>query len=70
MNVIGQAYDNFRFGKNTEQMAQILTDPRSVHLMKKLALETPVSSRATALTTQILSFQAPQSVETVNMPNR
>jgi hypothetical protein len=70
MSVIGQAYDNFRFGKNTEQMAQILTDPRSVQLMKKLALETPVSSRATALTTQILSFQAPQSVESVSTPNR
>ena len=70
MSVIGQAYDNFRFGKNAEQMAQILTNPRSVDLMKKLALETPTSSRATALTTQILALQAPQSVEPASMPNR
>lgn len=55
MSMIGEWYDNFRFGKNTEEMARILTDPNSVMLMRKLASEAPNSARAAALTAQIIA---------------
>ena len=57
MSVIGNWYDNFRFGKNTNEMAKILTDPRSVELMQSLAKESPASAKASALVAQILAAQ-------------
>lgn len=47
-------YQNFRYGKNTTEMAKILTDPKSVELMQKLAHEAPNTAKAQALTAQIL----------------
>lgn len=58
LGLIGRAYDSFRFGKNTEEMARILTDPKSVDLMVKLAKEAPHSARAAALTAQVIAGQA------------
>ena len=55
MGAIGEWYDNFRFGKNTAEMAKILTDPRSVELMQQLAKEAPTSARASALVGQIIA---------------
>ena len=55
MGAIGEWYDNFRFGKNTAEMAKILTDQRSVELMQKLAKEAPTSARASALVGQIIA---------------
>ena len=57
LGTISRWYDNFRFGKNTDQMAQILTDPRSVDLMRKLAKEAPDSAKASALVAQIFASQ-------------
>lgn len=51
-------YQNFRYGKNTAEMANILTDPKSIDLMRQLARETPTSAKATALTAQIVSGSA------------
>lgn len=47
-------YQNFRFGKNTAEMAQILTDPKSVELMRELARHAPNTARASALAAQIV----------------
>lgn len=47
-------YQNFRFGKNTAEMAQILTDPKSVELMKELARHAPNTAKASALAAQIV----------------
>jgi hypothetical protein len=58
LSIVGEAYDSFRFGKNTEDMARILTDPKSVDLMRKLALEAPTSGKAASITAQIIAFQA------------
>jgi hypothetical protein len=58
LSFLGRVYDDFRFGKNTEQMANILTDPKSVDLMRKLAREAPNSARAAALSASILAGQA------------
>ena len=57
MNVVYNWYQNFRYGKNTAEMARILTDPKSVDLMKQLAKEAPTSSKATALTAQIVAAE-------------
>ena len=66
MGLIGGWYDNFRFGKNTAEMAAILTDPKSVQLMQALAKEAPSSARASAIVAQIL---AAQSAATNSAPN-
>ena len=55
MSVVADAYDKFRFGKDTAEMARILTDPKSVELMRQLAKEAPTSAKAAALTAQIIS---------------
>ena len=64
MSLIGNWYDNFRFGKNTAEMARILTDQRSVELMQALAKEAPGSAKASALTAQILASDASTSTVT------
>ncbi len=63
-------YQNFRFGKNTDQMAQILTNPKSVDLMRQLAKEAPYSAKATALTAQIIASQSPSTGDEQSNTNR
>lgn len=70
MGMIGQAYDDFRYGKNAEEMAKILTDPRSVEKMRALAKEAPTSARAAMLTAELLAFQQPGSVAPPSTPDR
>lgn len=53
-------YDNFRFGKNTEEMARILVDPNSVAKMRKLAMLNPSSPSARYLVSQIVNREATQ----------
>lgn len=48
-------YQNFRYGRNTAEMAKILTDPKSIELMQKLAKEAPNTAKAQALTAEIIS---------------
>lgn len=59
-------YQRFRYGKNTEEMARILTDPESVMLMKELAKTKPDSAIARAIVGQIVTQNAPVS----ESPNR
>lgn len=70
MSFIADAYDNFRFGKNTEEMARILTDSKSVDLMRQLAKEAPTSAKAAMLTAQIISGQAPLNAADASNTNR
>lgn len=53
--VINTWVQNWRFGKNTAEMARILTDPKSVEMMKDLARYAPNDARATAIVGQIVS---------------
>lgn len=70
MSFIGNAYDAFRFGKNTSEMARILTDPKSVDLMTSLAREAPNTAKAASLVAQILASQpALQQSSTSEPPN-
>jgi hypothetical protein len=55
---IRQWYEDFRYGKNTEELARILTNPKSVELMRELAKEAPTSARASSLVASILALQA------------
>lgn len=48
-------YQNYRYGKNTAEFARILTDPKSIDLMRQLAREAPTSAKATALVAEIVS---------------
>ena len=41
--------EDFRYGKNTEQLARMLTDPDSVNLLKKLSKTDPNSQRTQAI---------------------
>jgi hypothetical protein len=48
-SAIKQWYEDFRYGKNTEQLAKLLTDPDSVNLIKQLARTNPHSAKAQAV---------------------
>ena len=69
-SLIADAYKSFRYGRNTEEMAKILTDPKSVELMRQLAKEAPQSAKATALVSEIIALQAPSTVSQQNSSNR
>lgn len=49
MNIAKDWYDAFRYGKNTADMARILTDPRGVEILQELAVTAPSSARAGVL---------------------
>lgn len=59
-------YQNFRYGKNTQEMAKILTDPDSVMLMKELARTKPDTALARMIAGQIVTQAAPKD----ESPNR
>jgi hypothetical protein len=61
-STMANAYERFRYGKDTAQMADILTDQKSIELMKQLAKEAPMSARASLLATQILAGQQPSAI--------
>lgn len=58
MQAMRDVYDNFRFGRNTAEMAKILTDPNSVAKMRKLAMLDPTSPSAWYLVSQLVSRDA------------
>lgn len=49
------AYERFRFGRNTKELAEIFLNENSVALIKKLAFERPNTARAAATVATILS---------------
>lgn len=48
-SAIKQWYEDFRYGKNTEQLAKMLTDPDSVNLLKQLSKTGPNTAKAQAI---------------------
>ena len=70
LSVVADYYDRFRYGKNTAEMAEILTNPQSVEKMRMLARESPSSSKALALTAGILASQQPAAIEQSSNANR
>ncbi|CAB4122065.1 hypothetical protein UFOVP20_50 [uncultured Caudovirales phage] len=48
-SAIKTLYEDFRYGKNTQELARLLTDPDSVNLMKQLAKTNPNTAKAQAI---------------------
>ncbi len=57
-SAVGDWYDQFRYGKNTAQMADILTNPQSIGLMQELAHTAPRSAKAQMLTGLLVNANA------------
>jgi hypothetical protein len=62
---IKDAYEQWRLGKNTEQIARLITDPNALPLFRRLAQEAPGSSRAQAMAARLTSMatQASQAAD-------
>ena len=58
--VLKDFYDNFRYGKNSAEMARILVDPHSVAKMRKLSMLNPTSPSARYLVSQIINRDTTQ----------
>lgn len=65
-SIVYDWYQNFRFGKNTAEMARILVDPKSVDLMQRLAKEAPNTAKSSAMVAEIISGSAPSSADASN----
>lgn len=50
---ITERWNNYRMGKNTEELARILTDPKATLLFKTLANAAPTSAKALMLTARL-----------------
>lgn len=53
---ITEAYQQWRLGKNTEQIAQMFTNPEALGLLRRLASEAPGSSRGQAIGARLVSL--------------
>ncbi len=63
---IKEAYEQWRLGRNTGQIARLITDPNALPLFRRLAQEAPGSSRAQAMVARLTAmatqaFQAKQA---------
>lgn len=58
---IKDVYDQWRLGKNTEQIARLITDPNALPLFRRLAQEAPGSTRAQAMAARLTSMAAQAS---------
>lgn len=65
-SIVYDWYQNFRFGKNTAEMARVLTDPKSVELMQRLAKEAPDTAKSAAMVGQIISGSATGDASNTN----
>lgn len=52
---IGEWYQNFRYGKNADVMAKILSDPKSVDKLKQIAISNPNNAKTQALVAEIIA---------------
>lgn len=65
---IKDAYEQWRLGKNTEQIARLITDPNALPLFRRLAQEAPGSSRAQAMVARLTAMA--QQVEQARQISR
>lgn len=56
-------FDNLRYGRNTKQMAQLLTDPKAIKRLQELARLDPGSNRAQILATSIIASMPDEVTE-------
>lgn len=63
---ITKAYEEWRLGQNTEQIARLFTDPNALGMFRRLAQAAPGSSQAQAITARLTSMalQAAQASDT------
>lgn len=64
---IKDAYEQWRLGKNTEQIARLITDPNALPLFRRLAQEAPGSNRAQAMVARLTSM-ATQATQAADNP--
>lgn len=57
---IKEAYEQWRLGRNTQQIAQILTDPNGIAMFRRLAAAAPGSNQAQAISARlaVMALQA------------
>jgi len=62
---IKDAYEQWRLGRNTEQIARLITDPNALPLFRRLAQEAPGSTKAQAMAARLtaMSVQASQAAK-------
>ena len=48
-STVKQWYEDFRYGRNTDTLARMLTDPDSVNLIRRLAKTEPNTAKAQAI---------------------
>jgi hypothetical protein len=53
---LAEIYRDYRMGRNTRQLAQILTSPNSVATMRRLAIEAPNTARAQTLVASLFQI--------------
>jgi hypothetical protein len=54
---VGEWWERFRYGQNTEELARLLTDPDAVRKLQNLALFKPASDKAASMAAEILGAQ-------------
>lgn len=62
---IKDAYEQWRLGRNTEQIARLFTDPNALNMFRRLAQAAPGSSQAQAIAARIsaMALQASQAAD-------
>lgn len=64
---VKEAYEQWRLGKNTEQIAKLFTDPNAIEMFRRLGRAAPGSSQAQALAAR-LTIMATQASQAANRP--
>lgn len=64
---VKEAYEQWRLGQNTEQIAKLFTDPNALGLLRRLGQSAPGSSQAQAISAR-LAIMATQASQAANRP--
>lgn len=64
---IKEAYEQWRLGRNTEQIARLITDPNALAMFRRLAQAAPGSSQAQAIAAR-LAAMATQGAQALDAP--
>jgi hypothetical protein len=64
---VKEAYEQWRLGKNTEQIAKLFTDPNAIEMFRRLGRAAPGSSQAQAISAR-LAVMATQASQAANRP--
>jgi hypothetical protein len=64
---VKEAYEQWRLGRNTEQIAKLFTDPNAIEMFRRLGRAAPGSSQAQAISAR-LAIMATQASQAANRP--